>query len=172
MFIPSVHRRIHWLVYLSVGVVGTGLFVGMAERAYFGMEDGSVKVRNAPVNWSKKPRALSFPVLDTSSASVVCTHIHKQLFVLSQSSKSSWWWNCTPLEHSSSSPGGLCVGVMWSDTHAAPSWGFQCSFCCFLDVFVSVFRWKPFFVSLARSHTPISLPHAPFVSFWSKSVPL
>lgn len=32
------------------GVVETGLFVGMAERAYFGMEDGSVQVRDPPVN--------------------------------------------------------------------------------------------------------------------------
>ncbi|XP_077477170.1 ribose-5-phosphate isomerase [Stigmatopora argus] len=31
------------------GVVETGLFVGMAERAYLGMEDGSVEVRDAPV---------------------------------------------------------------------------------------------------------------------------
>lgn len=35
---------------LSVGVVETGLFVGMAERVYFGMEDGSVKVRDSPMN--------------------------------------------------------------------------------------------------------------------------
>uniref|UniRef100_A0A4W5L1Z2 ribose-5-phosphate isomerase n=1 Tax=Hucho hucho TaxID=62062 RepID=A0A4W5L1Z2_9TELE len=28
----------------------TGLFVGMAERVYFGMEDGSVRVRDPPVN--------------------------------------------------------------------------------------------------------------------------
>lgn len=33
------------------GVVETGLFVGMAERAYFGMEDGSVQVRDPAVNW-------------------------------------------------------------------------------------------------------------------------
>ncbi|XP_077419806.1 ribose-5-phosphate isomerase [Vanacampus margaritifer] len=32
------------------GVVETGLFVGMAERAYFGTEDGRVRVRDAPVN--------------------------------------------------------------------------------------------------------------------------
>ncbi|XP_077395695.1 ribose-5-phosphate isomerase [Festucalex cinctus] len=31
------------------GVVETGLFVGMAERAYFGTEDGRVQVRDAPV---------------------------------------------------------------------------------------------------------------------------
>lgn len=35
----------------SSGVVETGLFVGMAERAYFGMEDGSVQIRDPPVNW-------------------------------------------------------------------------------------------------------------------------
>lgn len=35
----------------SSGVVETGLFVGMAERAYFGMDDGSVQVRDPPVNW-------------------------------------------------------------------------------------------------------------------------
>lgn len=34
----------------SSGVVETGLFVGMAERAYFGMEDGSVQIRDPPVN--------------------------------------------------------------------------------------------------------------------------
>lgn len=33
----------------SSGVVDTGLFVGMAERAYFGMEDGSVQVRDPTV---------------------------------------------------------------------------------------------------------------------------
>lgn len=35
---------------VSPGVVETGLFVSMAERAYFGMEDGSVQVRDPPVN--------------------------------------------------------------------------------------------------------------------------
>lgn len=35
---------------VSLGVVETGLFVGMAERVYFGMEDGSVKIRDPPVN--------------------------------------------------------------------------------------------------------------------------
>lgn len=38
------------LCLLPPGVVETGLFVGMAERAYFGMEDGSVQVRDPPVN--------------------------------------------------------------------------------------------------------------------------
>jgi len=28
-----------------VGVVETGLFVGMAEKAYFGMQDGTVSTR-------------------------------------------------------------------------------------------------------------------------------
>ncbi|KAM4710348.1 ribose-5-phosphate isomerase [Discoglossus pictus] len=32
------------------GVVDTGLFINMAERVYFGMEDGSVGVRDKPVN--------------------------------------------------------------------------------------------------------------------------
>lgn len=36
---------------LPPGVVETGLFVGMAERAYFGLEDGSVQVRDPPTNW-------------------------------------------------------------------------------------------------------------------------
>lgn len=34
----------------SSGVVDTGLFVGMAERAYFGMEDGRVQVRDPPAH--------------------------------------------------------------------------------------------------------------------------
>ncbi|KAL0969527.1 hypothetical protein UPYG_G00228410 [Umbra pygmaea] len=32
------------------GVVETGLFVGMAERVYFGMEDGTVRIRDTPIN--------------------------------------------------------------------------------------------------------------------------
>lgn len=39
-----------FLCVSSSGVVETGLFVGMAERAYFGMEDGSVQVRDPRVN--------------------------------------------------------------------------------------------------------------------------
>lgn len=31
-----------------VGVVETGLFIGMASKAYFGNADGSVKVRSKP----------------------------------------------------------------------------------------------------------------------------
>lgn len=55
--IPGEWRWLLWLWLLdcslrllSAGVVETGLFVSMAEKAYFGMEDGSVKVRDAPVN--------------------------------------------------------------------------------------------------------------------------
>ncbi|KAJ1213532.1 hypothetical protein NDU88_001166 [Pleurodeles waltl] len=32
------------------GVVDTGLFIGMAEKVYFGMEDGTVSVRDKPVH--------------------------------------------------------------------------------------------------------------------------
>jgi len=32
----------------SAGVVDTGLFINMAERVYFGMQDGSVNVREKP----------------------------------------------------------------------------------------------------------------------------
>lgn len=32
------------------GVIETGLFVDMAEMVYFGMEDGSVKIRHHPIN--------------------------------------------------------------------------------------------------------------------------
>ncbi|XP_069488309.1 ribose-5-phosphate isomerase [Ambystoma mexicanum] len=32
------------------GVVDTGLFIGMAEKVYFGMEDGSVSAREKPVH--------------------------------------------------------------------------------------------------------------------------
>lgn len=43
--------KVGYLLYVSLsGVVETGLFVGMAERAYFGMEDGSVQIRDAPVH--------------------------------------------------------------------------------------------------------------------------
>lgn len=34
---------------LPIGVIDTGLFVGMAEKAYFGMEDGKVTYRERPV---------------------------------------------------------------------------------------------------------------------------
>ena len=32
-----------------IGVVDTGLFVGMAEKAYFGMENGNVTSRERPM---------------------------------------------------------------------------------------------------------------------------
>lgn len=32
----------------SAGVVDTGLFINMAEKVYFGMQDGSVNVREKP----------------------------------------------------------------------------------------------------------------------------
>uniref|UniRef100_A0A8C6S589 Ribose-5-phosphate isomerase n=1 Tax=Neogobius melanostomus TaxID=47308 RepID=A0A8C6S589_9GOBI len=39
-------KEVNTAIKMIPGVVETGLFVGMAERAYFGMEDGSVKTRN------------------------------------------------------------------------------------------------------------------------------
>uniref|UniRef100_A0A3B3WXG4 ribose-5-phosphate isomerase n=1 Tax=Poecilia mexicana TaxID=48701 RepID=A0A3B3WXG4_9TELE len=42
--------EVNTAIKMIPGVVETGLFVNMAERAYFGMEDGSVKVRKAPAN--------------------------------------------------------------------------------------------------------------------------
>lgn len=38
--------KINTELLLIPGVIETGLFVGMAEKAYFGMRDGSVKVQN------------------------------------------------------------------------------------------------------------------------------
>ncbi|XP_061896587.1 ribose-5-phosphate isomerase-like [Entelurus aequoreus] len=43
-------KDINCAIKMIPGVVETGLFVGMAERAYFGMEDGNVLMRDAPVN--------------------------------------------------------------------------------------------------------------------------
>ncbi|KAM8833237.1 ribose-5-phosphate isomerase [Synchiropus picturatus] len=43
-------REVNTAIKMIPGVVETGLFVGMAERAYFGMEDGSVLTRDASVN--------------------------------------------------------------------------------------------------------------------------
>ncbi|XP_054653349.1 ribose-5-phosphate isomerase [Dunckerocampus dactyliophorus] len=43
-------KDINRAIKMIPGVVETGLFVGMAERAYFGMENGSVEMRDAPVN--------------------------------------------------------------------------------------------------------------------------
>ncbi|CAG01265.1 unnamed protein product, partial [Tetraodon nigroviridis] len=39
-------REVNAAIKMIPGVVDTGLFVDMAERAYFGMEDGSVQVRD------------------------------------------------------------------------------------------------------------------------------
>lgn len=35
-------------VLCPAGVVDTGLFINMAERVYFGMQDGSVNMREKP----------------------------------------------------------------------------------------------------------------------------
>ncbi|XP_038160592.1 ribose-5-phosphate isomerase [Cyprinodon tularosa] len=43
-------KEVNTAIKMIPGVVETGLFVNMAQQAYFGMEDGSVKVRKAPVN--------------------------------------------------------------------------------------------------------------------------
>uniref|UniRef100_A0A7N8XCV4 ribose-5-phosphate isomerase n=1 Tax=Mastacembelus armatus TaxID=205130 RepID=A0A7N8XCV4_9TELE len=43
-------KEVNTSIKMIPGVVETGLFVGMAERAYFGMEDGSVQVQDPPVN--------------------------------------------------------------------------------------------------------------------------
>ncbi|XP_054862115.1 ribose-5-phosphate isomerase isoform X2 [Amphiprion ocellaris] len=43
-------KEVNTAIKMIPGVVDTGLFVGMAERAYFGMEDGSIQVRDPPVN--------------------------------------------------------------------------------------------------------------------------
>ncbi|XP_008314370.1 ribose-5-phosphate isomerase [Cynoglossus semilaevis] len=43
-------KEVNTAIKMIPGVVETGLFVSMAERAYFGMEDGSVQVRDPPVH--------------------------------------------------------------------------------------------------------------------------
>ncbi|XP_044023589.1 ribose-5-phosphate isomerase isoform X1 [Siniperca chuatsi] len=43
-------KEVNTAIKMIPGVVETGLFVSMAERAYFGMEDGSVQIRDPPVN--------------------------------------------------------------------------------------------------------------------------
>ncbi|KAM4541592.1 ribose-5-phosphate isomerase [Fundulus diaphanus] len=43
-------REVNTAIKMIPGVVETGLFVNMAQQAYFGMEDGSVKVRKAPIS--------------------------------------------------------------------------------------------------------------------------
>ncbi|KAG7248138.1 hypothetical protein CRUP_009295, partial [Coryphaenoides rupestris] len=41
-------KEVNTEIKMIPGVVETGLFVGMAERVYFGMEDGTVRIRDAP----------------------------------------------------------------------------------------------------------------------------
>uniref|UniRef100_A0A9J8B845 ribose-5-phosphate isomerase n=1 Tax=Cyprinus carpio carpio TaxID=630221 RepID=A0A9J8B845_CYPCA len=43
-------KEVNTAIKMIPGVVETGLFVGMAERVYFGMEDGRVKTRDPPIN--------------------------------------------------------------------------------------------------------------------------
>lgn len=43
-------KEVNTAIKMIPGVVETGLFVNMAERVYFGMEDGSVKIRDPPIN--------------------------------------------------------------------------------------------------------------------------
>ncbi|XP_054847042.1 ribose-5-phosphate isomerase isoform X2 [Eublepharis macularius] len=47
----KVHKwnEVNMAIKMIPGVVETGLFIGMAERVYFGMEDGSVSTREKPV---------------------------------------------------------------------------------------------------------------------------
>lgn len=70
---PYYKACYQWIFSLYEGVVETGLFVGMAERVYFGMEDGSVKTRDPPVNWEDPSSAL---VID-QPAHLKC-HSHTQ----------------------------------------------------------------------------------------------
>ncbi|XP_061445201.1 ribose-5-phosphate isomerase [Rhineura floridana] len=48
----KVHKwdEVNVAIKMIPGVVETGLFINMAERVYFGMEDGSVNVREKPVH--------------------------------------------------------------------------------------------------------------------------
>ncbi|XP_062987839.1 ribose-5-phosphate isomerase [Elgaria multicarinata webbii] len=43
-------NEVNMAIKMIPGVVETGLFINMAERVYFGMEDGSVSVREKPVH--------------------------------------------------------------------------------------------------------------------------
>ncbi|XP_034015772.1 ribose-5-phosphate isomerase [Thalassophryne amazonica] len=43
-------KEVNPAIKMIPGVVETGLFVDMAEIAYFGMEDGSVQIRSAPIS--------------------------------------------------------------------------------------------------------------------------
>ncbi|KAJ6660490.1 hypothetical protein lerEdw1_017487 [Lerista edwardsae] len=48
----KVHKwnEVNMAIKMIPGVVETGLFVGMAERVYFGMENGSVSVQEKPIH--------------------------------------------------------------------------------------------------------------------------
>ncbi|KAH0627050.1 hypothetical protein JD844_002418 [Phrynosoma platyrhinos] len=48
----KVHNwnEVNMAIKMTPGVVETGLFINMAERVYFGMEDGSVSVREKPIH--------------------------------------------------------------------------------------------------------------------------
>ncbi|XP_053560266.1 ribose-5-phosphate isomerase isoform X1 [Bombina bombina] len=43
-------KSVNTAIKMIPGVVDTGLFIDMAERVYFGMEDGTVSVREKPVH--------------------------------------------------------------------------------------------------------------------------
>ncbi|KAG7459017.1 hypothetical protein MATL_G00226750 [Megalops atlanticus] len=43
-------KEVNTAIKMIPGVVETGLFVGMAERVYFGMEDGSIRTRDPPIH--------------------------------------------------------------------------------------------------------------------------
>uniref|UniRef100_F6TG15 ribose-5-phosphate isomerase n=1 Tax=Xenopus tropicalis TaxID=8364 RepID=F6TG15_XENTR len=43
-------KAVNTEIKMIPGVVDTGLFINMAERVYFGMEDGTVKIRDKPVH--------------------------------------------------------------------------------------------------------------------------
>ncbi|XP_070585471.1 ribose-5-phosphate isomerase isoform X2 [Erythrolamprus reginae] len=43
-------NEVNVAIKMIPGVVETGLFINMAERVYFGMEDGSISVREKPVH--------------------------------------------------------------------------------------------------------------------------
>ncbi|KAJ7988842.1 hypothetical protein DPEC_G00313380 [Dallia pectoralis] len=47
---PQNWAVVNTTIKMIPGVVETGLFVGMAERVYFGMEDGTVSVRDPQIN--------------------------------------------------------------------------------------------------------------------------
>ncbi|KAJ8281467.1 hypothetical protein GJAV_G00068030 [Gymnothorax javanicus] len=68
--------EVNTAIKMIPGVVETGLFVGMAERAYFGMEDGSrygapsLRARPAPSAWGKE--SLAFCALKKKLQGGIC----------------------------------------------------------------------------------------------------